>query len=222
MTTETQTTETPDTATELDELRHFRTMANAELEALRPLALQSAIRSAGYEPTSSAGRVLAELTKTDPHLAASPEALRRKASELGLSTNVVADPVPDPSASPELTVPSRAPTHSANTPGTPAHDKALIQKEIRDTLRGVAERMLSPTTYEDAPPSPLREAAEQVAAKWNPATPKPNPWRAQTVDVPPPTAAQQQENRDAFEDRQKTAKKELRDVTRAVARSMLR
>ena len=220
MTTETQTTE--DTATELDELRHFRTMANAELEALRPLALQSAIRSAGYEPTSSAGRVLAELTKTDPQLAASPEALRRKASALGLSTNVVADPAPQPSASAELTVPTLPATHSANTPGTPAHDKALIQKEIRDTLRGAAERMLSPTTYEDAPPSPLREAAEQVAKKWNPTSPKPNPWRAQTVDIPPPTAAQRKANRDAFEDRQATAKQELRDVTRAVARSMLR
>ena len=220
--TETQTTEILDTATELDELRHFRTTANAELEALRPLALQSAIRSAGYEPTSSAGRVLAELTKTDPQLAASPEALRRKASALGLSPNVVADPVPDPSASSELIDPSLPATHSVNVAGTPAHDQALAQKALRDPLREVAERMLSPTTYEDARPSPLREAAEQLAAKWNPASPQPNPWRAQTVDVPPLTAAQQQENRDAFEDRQKTAKKELRDVTRAVARRMVR
>ena len=217
-----KTTETRDTATELDELRHSAVMATAELEALRPLALQSAIRSAGYEPTSSAGRVLAELTKTDPQLVASPGALRRKASELGLTSNVAADPAPQPPASSELIDPSLPATHSVNVAGTPAHDQALAQKALRDPFRHAAERMLSPTTYEDAPPSPLREAAEQVAAKWNPATPKPNPWRAQTVDVPPPTAAQQQENRDAFEDRQKTAKKELRDVTRAVARSMVR
>ena len=222
MTTETQTTETPDTATELDELRHFQTMANAELEALRPLALQSAIRSAGYEPTSSAGRVLAELAEADAQLAASPGALKRKASELGLTSNVAADPAPQPPASSELIDPSLPATHSVNVAGTPAHDQALAQKALRDPLREAAERMLSPTTYEDAPPSPLREAAEQVAAKWNPPNAKPNPWRAQTVDVPPPTAAEQQATRNAFEDRKKSAKRELRDVTRAVARRMVR
>lgn len=218
MTTETTPPNSSDA--ELDELRHFRTMATAELDALRPLALQSAIRSSGFEPTSSAGRVLAELAKTDPQLAASPEALKRKASQLGLSTNVAEQPPPSAPAATELTDPSRPATHSANTPGTAEHDKALARKTLRDPFREAAERMLSPeSSYEDAP-SPLREAAEMVADKWNPATPKPNPWRAKTVDVPPPTDAERVANKEAYLAQRKTADAVLRSITRETAAKM--
>jgi hypothetical protein len=217
MTTETNP---PDSSDELDDLRHFKTMASAELDALRPLALQSAIRAAGYEPTSSAGRVLFELAKTVPQLAASPEALARKATELGLSTNVAADPVPQPPAS-ELTDPAYPPTHSRNTPGTPGHDAALREKGIMDPFRHAAERMLGLTTYEDEGPSVSQQAAQLVADNWNPKNPKPNPWRAQTTVKPRPTAAEQKEDKEAYIAHRKAADKELQDLTRGIARSMV-
>jgi hypothetical protein len=82
--------------------------------------------------------------------------------------------------------------------------------------------MLGLTTYEDEGPSVSQEAAQLVAAKWNPANPKPNPWRAKTTDNPRPTAAEQKEDKDAYLAHRKAADKKLRDLTRAAARSMVR
>jgi hypothetical protein len=224
MTTENQPTETPDSSDELDDLRHFQIMASAELDALRPLALQSAIRSAGYEPTSSAGRVLFELAKSEPQLAASPEALKRKATELGLSSNVAADPVPQPPAQSELTDPAYPPTHSRNTPGTVGHDSALREKGLRDPFRQAAERMLGLTTYEDEGPSVSQQAAQLVAAKWNPpeGTKRPAIGYVKPVNIPARTEADIQADKEEFLAHRKAADKKLRDLSRAAARSMVR
>ena len=216
MTTENQPTETPETSAELDEAQHARLMAEAELELLKGPALRETIRSAGFDPNSSAGKVLAELAATNESLRMSTGMMKAKASSLGLSANVAGQPTPSAPPPSELTDPDYPPTHSRNTPGTVEHDKALIQKAIRDPFRQAAERMLSPTTYEDDTPSPMRVAAEQVAAKWNPATPKPNPWRAQTTDKPPPTDAEQKANKEAFLAHRKATDKKLHDLTRSV------
>ncbi len=209
---------------ELDELRHLKTMAGAELAHLRPLALRETIRQAGFDPDSSAGKTLAELAKTNESLRTSVSMMRTKAVELGLSTKTVEEPVSPVPAPSELTDPSLPATHSVNTPGTPAHDQALAKTALREPFREAAERMLSNTTdangYHPGESSPLQAAAERLAEKWRP-PPGPNPRSAKTVDVPPPTDAERQASKAEFLAHRKAADKDFHSTIREAAAKML-
>ena len=122
--------ETPD---EVDELRHAKLMADAELELLRGPALRETIREAGFDPSSSSGRTLAELAKTDESLRTSSQMMRSKASELGLEAAPSAAVSPTTEQQPEtsgLNDPAFGPDHPRNTPGDAAFKIAARQRRL--------------------------------------------------------------------------------------------